>query len=130
MLFCPRLVMPESRVFAKNGGATTDMPFGGGDLCTVPATTPATSRRGPSREVSQVKSPRGARRRLVPAVPCPDLAHQAHAESAETCLDVYLNAVGWESAANRGFMHGMWGDLAPTPLVGELEELRASLAGW
>jgi hypothetical protein len=28
MLFCPRLIIPESRVFAKNGSATTDMPLG------------------------------------------------------------------------------------------------------
>jgi hypothetical protein len=56
-----------------------------------------------------------------------DLVHRAYAEPAETCLDVYLHTVGWESAANRGFMHGMWGDLAPAPLVGELEELTTRL---
>ena len=48
---------------------------------------------------------------------------RAYAEPPGNCLDTYLATVGWELAANRGFMHGMWGELAPAPLVGELEEL-------
>lgn len=56
-----------------------------------------------------------------------ELAHRAHAEPAQRCLDVYLETVGWELAASRGFMHGMWGELAPAALVGELEELTGRL---
>jgi AcrR family transcriptional regulator len=55
------------------------------------------------------------------------LAHQACDEPPERCLDVYLDTVGWELAANRGFLHGMWGDLAPAELVRELEELTGRL---
>lgn len=56
-----------------------------------------------------------------------DLAHQAYADPPQTCLDTYLDTVGWELAANRGFMHGMWGDLAPARLIAELEELTGQL---
>jgi AcrR family transcriptional regulator len=56
-----------------------------------------------------------------------DLAHQAHDEPPQQCLDVYLDTVGWELAANRGFMHGMWGELAPAELVRKLEELTGRL---
>jgi AcrR family transcriptional regulator len=56
-----------------------------------------------------------------------DLARQAYAEPPERCLDVYLDSMGWELAASRGFMHGMWGDHAPAPLVRELEEMTGDL---
>ena len=56
-----------------------------------------------------------------------DLARQAYAEPPERCLDVSLDSMGWELAASRGFMHGMWGDHAPAPLVRELEEMTGDL---
>ena len=50
-----------------------------------------------------------------------ELAGRALAEPPERCLDVYVETVGFELAAKRGFMHGMWGRLAPAELVLELE---------
>jgi AcrR family transcriptional regulator len=112
-----RLLAAAERVFAERGtGASLE------DVARAAGVGPATLyRRFGSKDglVREVLSAFFAR--LI------DLAHQAFAEPAETCLDVYLHTVGWELAANRGFMHGMWGDLAPAPLVGELEELTARL---
>ncbi|MBB5153308.1 TetR family transcriptional regulator [Saccharopolyspora phatthalungensis] len=42
-------------------------------------------------------------------------------------MDTYLDAVGGALAANRGFIHGMWGALAPTQLIAELEDLTGRL---
>ncbi|RKR92891.1 TetR family transcriptional regulator [Micromonospora pisi] len=50
-----------------------------------------------------------------------ELADQALAEPPERCLDRCLETVGFELAARRGFMHGMWGELAPATLVTDLE---------
>ena len=56
-----------------------------------------------------------------------DLARAAYAEPAATCLDTYLDTVGWQLGANIGLMHGRWGDLAPAALVRELAELTGEL---
>jgi len=48
------------------------------------------------------------------------LADEALAEPPERCLDRFLETVGYELAARRGFMHGMWGELAPAELIAEL----------
>ncbi|MFC3500712.1 TetR/AcrR family transcriptional regulator [Micromonospora krabiensis] len=50
-----------------------------------------------------------------------ELAGQALSEPPQRCLDVYFETVGYQLAARRGFMHGMWGELAPAHLVTELE---------
>ncbi|MET7950796.1 helix-turn-helix domain-containing protein [Micromonospora sp. NPDC005324] len=50
-----------------------------------------------------------------------ELAGQALTEPPQRCLDVYFETVGYQLAAKRGFLHGMWGELAPTQLVAELE---------
>ncbi|MFD0783037.1 TetR/AcrR family transcriptional regulator [Micromonospora azadirachtae] len=50
-----------------------------------------------------------------------ELAGQALTEPPQRCLDVYFETVGYQLAARRGFMHGMWGELAPAELVAELE---------
>jgi hypothetical protein len=55
------------------------------------------------------------------------LARQADDEPPERCLSVYLDTVGWELAANRGFLHGMWGALAPAERVRDIEELTGRL---
>ncbi|MEV4756966.1 helix-turn-helix domain-containing protein [Micromonospora sp. NPDC049559] len=56
-----------------------------------------------------------------------DLADQALAEPPDRCLDRCVELVGYELAARRGFMHGMWGELAPRELVAELEHRIARL---
>jgi AcrR family transcriptional regulator len=56
-----------------------------------------------------------------------ELARTAYAEPAATCLDTYLDTVGWQLAANIGLMRGRWGDLAPTALVHDLEALTGEL---
>lgn len=112
-----RLLAAAERVFAERGtGASLE------DVARAAGVGPATLyRRFGNKDalVREVLSVFFAR--LI------DLAHQAYAEPAETCLDAYLTTVGWELAANRGFMHGLWGDLAPAPLVGELEKLTTRL---
>ncbi|WP_432939269.1 TetR/AcrR family transcriptional regulator [Kribbella sp. CA-253562] len=50
-----------------------------------------------------------------------ELADEALAEPPDRCLDQFLETVGYELAARRGFMHGMWGELAPAGLIAELE---------
>jgi AcrR family transcriptional regulator len=50
-----------------------------------------------------------------------ELAGNALSEPPQRCLDVYLETVGYQLAAKHGFMHGMWGELAPAELVAELE---------
>jgi AcrR family transcriptional regulator len=49
------------------------------------------------------------------------LADEALTEPPERCLDRFLETVGYELAARRGFMHGMWGELAPAELIAELQ---------
>jgi hypothetical protein len=49
------------------------------------------------------------------------LADEAFSEPPERCLDRFLETVGYELAARRGFMHGMWGELAPAGLIADLE---------
>ncbi|GHJ41682.1 TetR/AcrR family transcriptional regulator [Streptomyces sp. TS71-3] len=112
-----RLIAAAERVFAESGtGAGLD------DIARAAGVGPATlyrrfgSKDALVREVLAVFFGR-----LI------ELARRAYAEPAETCLDTYLYTVGWELAANRGFMHGMWGDLAPAELVRELEDLTGEL---
>ncbi|MEO3745062.1 helix-turn-helix domain-containing protein [Plantactinospora sp. B5E13] len=56
-----------------------------------------------------------------------ELADEALAEPPDRCLDRYLETVGYELAARRGFMHGMWGDLAPAELIADLRTRTAQL---
>jgi AcrR family transcriptional regulator len=56
-----------------------------------------------------------------------DLADEALAEPPDQCLDRYLETVGYELAANRGFMHGLWGELAPAGLIADLETRTSQL---
>jgi AcrR family transcriptional regulator len=112
-----RLLAAAERVFAEQGtGASLE------DIARAAGVGPATLYRRFGNKDALVREVLSVFfTRLL------DLARRAYAEPAETCLDVYLDTVGWELAANRGFMHGMWGDLAPAPLVRELEELTTRL---
>ncbi|WP_329251893.1 TetR/AcrR family transcriptional regulator [Actinoallomurus sp. NBC_01490] len=112
-----RLLAAAERVFAERGTSVSLE-----DIARAAGVGPATLYRRFGNKDALVREVLSAFfTRLI------DLAHQAYAEPAATCLDVYLHTVGWGLAANRGFMHGMWGDLAPAPLVGELEELTTRL---
>ncbi|MFB7495821.1 TetR/AcrR family transcriptional regulator [Streptomyces sp. NPDC056161] len=112
-----RLIAAAERVFAEQGTSA-----GLDDVARAAGVGPATlyrrfgSKEALVREVLQVFFSR-----LI------DLARQAYEEPPQTCLDTFLDTVGWEMAANQGFMHGMWGDLAPAPLVRELSDLTGQL---
>lgn len=112
-----RLVDAAQRVFAERG-TTASME----DIARAAGVGPATLyRRFPTKDVL-VREVLGIFfNRLI------ELAHLAHAEPPERCLDVYLDTVGWQLAANQGFMHGMWGELAPGEAVAELTELTGRL---
>jgi AcrR family transcriptional regulator len=108
-----RLVEAAQRVFAERGTSASME-----DIARAAGVGPATLyRRFPAKD-ALVREVLGIFfSRLI------ELAQQAYAQPPKQCLDVYLETVGWQLAANRGFMHGMWGELAPGALVAELTEV-------
>ncbi|MDJ0345370.1 helix-turn-helix domain-containing protein [Streptomyces sp. H10-C2] len=106
-----RLLQAAERVFAERG---TDVSME--DIARAAGVGPATLyRRFPNKEALVAEVLTAFFSRLIA------LAEQAATQPATTCLDTYLVTVGWELAANRGLVHGAWGDLAPHTLVTELE---------
>lgn len=106
-----RLLAAAERVFAERG---TEVSME--DIARAAGVGPATLyRRFPNKEALVAEVLTAFFTRLIA------LAGQAATEPAATCLDVYLVTVGWELAANRGLVHGAWGDLAPHALVADLE---------
>jgi AcrR family transcriptional regulator len=112
-----RLIKAAEEVFATRGtAATLD------DVARAADVGPATLYRRFANKDALVQAVlNGFFQRLVA------LAEDAEKAPAHECLDVFLQTVGVELAEKAGLSAWQWGDLAPRPLVAELQRRSAAL---
>lgn len=107
-----RLVSAAERVFAEHGTAASM-----DDVARAAGVGSATLyRRFPSKDDLVRAVLDGFFTRLIA------LADDALTAPAEQSLEVFLITVGHQIASQRGLAHRLWGDLAPTGPVAELED--------